>query len=346
MARRGRIRAGTALAAAGLGLVGREVYRRRNLDDLTGQVALVTGGSRGLGFLLAREFARSGCHIVICARDAQELEQAQRDLEREGTEVMAVTCDISDRADVERMVAEATQRFGRIDILVNNAGIIQVGPVHNMTLEDFERSMNIMYWGVVYPTLAVLPQMRERQSGRIVNITSIGGKVSVPHLLPYTCAKFAAVGFSEGLGAELAKEGIAVTTIAPGLMRTGSYLNVEIKGHKNLEYGMFALASSLPIITIDAERAARQIVRAARRGDTERILTTPANIGARFHGLFPGTTVELFGLVNRFLPSGKDVGTDMELSRDVQKRMSSPVLNAITYLGRKSAERFHERPPD
>jgi NAD(P)-dependent dehydrogenase (short-subunit alcohol dehydrogenase family) len=103
----------------------------------------------------------------------------------------------------------------RIDLLVNNAGEIQAGPLESMALEDFERALRIMFWGTVYPTWTVLPQMRERQSGRIVNITSIGAKVAVPHLLPYTCAKFAMIGFSEGLRAELAGKGIQVVTIAP-----------------------------------------------------------------------------------------------------------------------------------
>ncbi len=173
----------TAVGLA-LGLAGREVLQRLREANLQGQVALITGGSRGLGFLLAREFAHEGCRLVICARDEQELERAREDLERHGAEVLAVPCDVADRAQVDRLVEEATQRFGRVDILVNNAGIIQVGPIETMTLQDFEDALGVMFWGVVYPTLAVLPQMLERQSGRIVNITSIGGKVSVPHLIP------------------------------------------------------------------------------------------------------------------------------------------------------------------
>src|SRR5437763_6066124 len=108
------------------------------------------------------------------------------------------------------MVDEVAKRFGRIDVLVNNAGIIQVGPVENMTITDFENAMAVMFWGPVYATLATLPYMRQHGDGRIVNITSIGGKVSVPHLVPYSCAKFAAVALSEGLRAELASTGIRV----------------------------------------------------------------------------------------------------------------------------------------
>ena len=109
--------------------------------------------------------------------------------------------------------------------MVNNAGMIQVGPLATTTKEDFVTALDVMFWGTLYPTLAVLPQMRARGRGHIVNITSIGDLVSVPHLLPYTCAKFAAVGLSEGLRAELGPVGIRVTTVVPGLMRTGSYFS-------------------------------------------------------------------------------------------------------------------------
>src|SRR5438067_1511198 len=131
----------TALVAAagvGLGLLGRELWQRLREADLRGQVALITGGSRGLGFLLAREFAREGCRIAICARGAQGLEQARRELVRGGAEVLAVPCDISDQGQVARLVEETTRHYGRVDVLVNNAGVIRVGPVQAMSVADFE----------------------------------------------------------------------------------------------------------------------------------------------------------------------------------------------------------------
>jgi NAD(P)-dependent dehydrogenase (short-subunit alcohol dehydrogenase family) len=345
MGRLGKIGGKTVLAAAGLGLVGRELFARSREADLNGQVVLITGGSRGLGYLLASEFARHGCRLVICARDELELERARADLERQGAEILAIPCDIADREAVERLVAEATTHFGRIDILVNNAGIIQVGPLQSMTLGDFQAAMDVMYWGVVYPTLAVLPQMQARKSGRIVNITSIGGKVSVPHLVPYSCAKFAAVGFSEGLRAELARGGIGVTTIVPGLMRTGSHLNAYAKGQQEGEFVRFALAASLPLVSMDAERAARQIVEATRRGQAERILSAPANLMARFQGLFPGATADLLGLINRLLlPSSDGAGTAAARGMDIEQRLQSPLFERITGWGRSAARRFHEYP--
>lgn len=331
------------MVAAGIGaaLAGRELFRKLREADLRGEVALITGGSRGLGFLLARQFAREGCRLVICARDRQELDTARAELERGGAEVLALPCDLTDRAQAEGLVADATAHYGRVDLLVNNAGAIEVGPIETMTVEDFEQAMRLMFWGVLYPTLNVLPQMRERGHGRIVNITSIGGKVSLPHLLPYSCAKFAAVGLSEGLHAELAGSGIQVTTIVPGLMRTGSYLNAHFKGRQEAEFTWFSLSSALPLITVDAERAAREIVRATKRGEAERILSLPANLLARIQGLCPATTNELISLVNRFaLPESDGGGPSAARGQEIQERLHQPLQVKLTAMGREAARRY------
>jgi NAD(P)-dependent dehydrogenase (short-subunit alcohol dehydrogenase family) len=327
------------LSAAGIGaLVAARTLMRGRGDDLRAQVVLITGGSRGLGLALARSFIRQECRIAICARDRDELRAAARDLKDRGGDAFTVECDVTDRAQVSRMVHEVERRYGRIDVLVNNAGEIQVGPVRSMTLQDFDRAMKVMFWGTVYPTLAVLPKLLERNSGRIVNITSIGAKVAVPHLLPYTCAKFAAASFSEGLRAELAGKNVKVVTIAPGLMRTGSHLNASFKGDTERESTWFSLAATLPGISMNADRAAAQIVEATRRGDAEKILSNPANLAARFHGLFPGATAELLGLVNRMiLPKGQ--GSRARRGRDT-KALHSPWLSAVTVLGRIAARRY------
>lgn len=364
----------SAALGIGLGLAAREALLRRREADLRGQVVLITGSSRGLGFLLAKEFAREGCRLAICARDGEELERAKADLERRGAvrfadspeesvptrdpdavgralqtaqggEALAVECDVSDRQQVERLVQEVTRRLGRVDVLVNNAGIIQVGPVQTMTIQDFEDAVGAMLWGVLHPTLAVLPQMLERKSGRIVNITSVGGKVSVPHLLPYNCAKFAAMGLSEGLRAELANHNITVTTIVPGLMRTGSFLNALFKGDQKAEFTWFSLGSSLPFISMDAERAARQIVSATKRGESEIILSIPANVLARFHGLFPGVVADLLAIADRILlPKADGAGTAAARGVEVHEQLRSPLFNVLIRFGLSAARRFHEYP--
>ncbi len=330
-----------------LGLAGAELARRiRRGPELAGQVTLITGGSRGLGFLLAREFVRQGCQVAICARDEAELERARRDLEdQENGDVLAIQCDVTDRNQVERMVRLTRERFGRVDILVANAGTIQVGPVRTMNAEDFDNAMRVMFWGVLYPILEVLPEMLERRGGRIVNITSIGGKVSVPHLAPYTCAKFAAVGLSESLRAELKKDGVRVTTVVPGLMRTGSFLNAHFKGQQEREFSWFTLGAATPFVSIGAERAARQIVRAVRRGSGECVLSLPAKLMARFHGLFPGLTAEMMALADRLVLPAADGGSDQPgRGMEVHQRANSRVLRALGGMGFSAAERYHQHP--
>ncbi len=323
-------------AAIGLGLLIKEYRKRQRMLNLEGQVALITGSSRGLGLALAREFAQRGAHLVICARQTEPLENARQQLAALGTEVLAIPCDVSNQEQVQNMVRQTIDHFGQIDILVNNAGIITVGPQQTMTLSDYQDAMNIMFWGSVYTTLAVLPHMRARKSGHIVNITSIGGKVSVPHLLPYSCAKFASVGFSEGLHAELAKDDIHIITVVPGLMRTGSHINAFVKGKRQVEYTLFGLLATLPMTSMSAADAARQIVQAVRRGDTETILTIQAQLASRFHGLLPGLTTEIFGLVNRFLPrSGETQKASGRASR-------SKIATFLTGLGEPAAHEYNQ----
>ncbi|HVW87139.1 MAG TPA: SDR family NAD(P)-dependent oxidoreductase [Bryobacteraceae bacterium] len=333
-----------AIAATGVaaGVLARNFYLRSLEREIAGEVVLITGGSRGLGLALARRFAREGCRIAICARDESELERAAADLSKRGAEVFTVRCDVTRRSDVEQMVEDVRQRFGRIDILVNNAGQIQVGPIEAMTVEDFEDAMNVMFWGVVYPTMTLLPSIMARNRGQIVNITSIGGKVGVPHLLPYSAAKYAAEGFSEGLHAELANTGVRITTIAPGLMRTGSYNAALFKGDQAAESRWFSMSASLPGLSMNANRAACQIVSAVKRGDAEKILSTPANLLAKAHALAPGLTQDLLGVIgSALLPK---VAGDMKSKPGWSLRnLKSPKMRAILMLGRLAARHLNQR---
>ncbi|MEJ7617506.1 MAG: SDR family oxidoreductase, partial [Pyrinomonadaceae bacterium] len=239
------------LAAAGAGALwalGSAVKRWRAFE-MRGQTVLITGGSRGLGLLIARELARQGAQLAICARDGAELARARADLLACGARALAVQCDVTERAQVNEMVHRVSEHFGRIDVLINNAGTIQVGPVEVMTVEDYEEAMKTHFWAPLYTTLAVLPEMR-RRAGRIVNISSVGGKIAVPHLVPYSASKFALVGLSSGLRTELAKDGIVVTTVSPGLIRTGSPRNATFKGQHREEYAWFSIGDSLPLTSM------------------------------------------------------------------------------------------------
>jgi NAD(P)-dependent dehydrogenase (short-subunit alcohol dehydrogenase family) len=299
----------TFLAGASLGAwILKRKLRARRAIDLRGKLVLITGGSRGLGLELAREFSREGARIAICGRDEETLRRAEQELNSKGAIVNAYVCDITNAQSVTEMIARVERELGPVHVLVNNAGIIEVGPMEVMTEQDYRDAMDTHYWGPLHATLAVLPSMRYRGSGRIVNITSIGGKVSMPHLLPYDASKFALVGFSEGLHAEVAKDGIRVTTVVPGLMRTGSPRNAIFKGQNKKEYAWFSISDSLPLIAMNSRRAARKIVDACIHGDAELVLTPQAKLAVAFHGVFPGATAEILGVVNRMLPEPGGIG--------------------------------------
>jgi len=321
----------TALAiATGMSVaLGIRARRRRRWYGLSGRGVLVTGGSRGLGLALAREAAAQGARVAICGRDAATLERARARLERAGAEVLAQTADVRDRCAVEDLVSAVERRFGVIDVLINNAGVIEVGPAELMSVPDYEEAMATNFWGTLYATLAVLPGMRARRSGRIVNITSIGGRIAVPHLMPYSASKFAAFGLSQGLRAELAPKGIYVTAVCPGLMRTGSPRNATFVGRHRAEYAWFSIADSLPGLTISAERAARLVLESCKRGDPELCFPTSTRAAVIINAISPVLTAGVLGLAARLLP-GPGARPSRRRGAESQSWVSPSILTRLT----------------
>jgi NAD(P)-dependent dehydrogenase (short-subunit alcohol dehydrogenase family) len=304
------------------------------------QTVLITGGTRGLGLELARQALAAGARVAICGRDDETLRRALQILRPIGTAVGEV-CDIRDREDVERLIERVTNHFGPIDVLINNAGVISVGPIATMTLEDFELALDTHFWGHVHTTLAVLPEMSRRRAGRIVNISSIGGVIGVPHLTPYCASKFALTGFSEALGAEVKKDGVYVTTVIPGLMRTGSPPQALFKGQHQAEYAWFTISDSIPGASINARRAARQILAACRRGDPNFVVSLPAKFAVAVHGLLPGVSSYVLDTMNRILP---DAGVSDTAAEKGYQSTSAWAPSPLTALTQNAARRNNELP--
>src|SRR5438034_5719816 len=275
---------------------------RTHRFSLRDRVFVITGGSRGLGLVLARQICAAGGKVTLIARDADELGRAKADLARRGGAVLTVQSDLLDAGQIQSAVRQIIDRFGKIDVLINNAGIIEVGPLEHMTREDFERAMRLHFWAPFELILQIVPEMRTWGGGRIVNISSIGGKVAVPHLAPYSASKFALTGFSDALRAELARDNIHVTTVAPGMMRTGSHVNAKFKGRHDAEFAWFAASAGAPLISMNADRAARKILAACRRGQPSLTLTLVARAAILGNALFPNLTGYAMKLVNRLLP--------------------------------------------
>ena len=333
------------LAVAGLALgatcAARMVIRRSRWFSYRGKVTVVAGGSRGLGLILARKLVAAGAKVAICARTVQDLEHAAGELSEHGGNVFAAACDIRNNAQVDSFVKRAEGLWGPVDVLFNVAGIIQVGPLDSMTPDDFREAMEINCFGPLHMVLAVLPGMRRRRWGRIVNIASIGGLIAAPFLGFYDASKFALVGLSNGLRAELARDGILVTTACPTLMRTGSPRNATFKGRHRQEYAWFSIGGALPIISISGERAANQILRACQHGDGEVFITSWLNPPVIATRLFPALTREVLAVINRFLPLMGGIGRRAALGYESESFVSP---SPITALGDQAARRNNEMP--
>ena len=311
----------SAVVATGAAVLVVRAVRNRKLaladPNAPRPVVVVTGGSRGLGLAIASRFAAGSAtqrpaRLVLASRNMAELQQAQEILLAQYAHLQPedfhlVAADLSKPEEAQRLIDEAIARYGRIDVLVNNAGIIDVGPIESQTLDIFERTMQVNFFAALYTTWAALPHLRRQiplagtTRASIVNIASIGGKMAVPHMLPYSAAKFALVGFSEGLHAELRHKGIRVTTVCPGLMRTGGEDQVNIVGDVEFERRWFTFAAKTPGLSVSTKYAANRIFHAVACGRAEITISPQAWLAARFAGAFPETLQYLNAQTNQHI---------------------------------------------
>jgi len=319
-----------------------QAWRRRTAYDFAGKSVAITGGSRGLGLILARHVAHEGARLTLVARTHEDLARAAEDIRtrQPSASVATVTGDLRIRADAERAIATAVEQYGRIDVLINNAGVIQMGPIDHMNLADYEDAMRTHFWAPLFTTLAAIPHMRQQGEGRIVNISSIGGRVAVPHLVPYSASKFALTGLSDGLRYELARDNIRVTTVCPGLMRTGSPVNAMFKGRRPEEYAWFAISDSLPLTSINADRAAHQIIEACRRGDAELVITVQAKMAILARTVAPELFADIMSFMNQLLPP--PTGREGDQPRTGRESESELVPSALTETTYRAAEKNNE----
>lgn len=333
-------------SAVGAWVAVRGVLRATRAMNFRDRVVLITGGSRGLGLVLARKFVAKGAKVAICARDADELQRAVDDLQGRGGRVFAATCDVTVEDEIHECVARVTNTFGPIDVLINNAGVLTVGPVESMTIPDFQDSMETHFWGPLHFMLSVIPSMMERGTGRIVNISSFGGLIGVPHLVPYCSGKFALTGLSDSLRTELIRYGVYVTTICPGLMRTGSHVNVEFKGGDPQEHAWFTLVNALPLTSMSCDRAADQILRACANGDAQVVLSLPYKVLRMAHHLMPNISAEVLAAVARVLPDGGKVSPMTTRGSEIKSPMSSSIWTSLADKASRENNELHEMDDD
>jgi NAD(P)-dependent dehydrogenase (short-subunit alcohol dehydrogenase family) len=338
-----RVALGLALGGLALELVG---LRRRT--RLRGATAVVCGASRGLGRAIVLELARRGAKkIAICARHEEDLEGLAADLVLRGIPVVAKRCDLTNRTEVDDFFEDVQAQLGPVDIVVTNAATMAVGPFAAWTKNDFDEAHASIFESTLNAVLAAVPGMRQRRKGTIAMITSIGAKVGVPHLAPYCAAKFAVMGLAESIRPELAVDGVNVLAVVPGLMRTGSHVHAQFKGDHALEYAWFATSATAPLLSIDADRAARRIVGAIGRGSAEVAFTPEARLAPLLRVLAPNLWTEALTLVARLLPRPPVGSTSAQRRKEgvtIEAESSSPLVTAAKKLGRRYAERHEQHP--
>jgi NAD(P)-dependent dehydrogenase (short-subunit alcohol dehydrogenase family) len=333
-----------AFSALGIGgaLAWRSVARSQRAFDVTNRVALISGGSRGLGLILARQLADEGCVIALCARSADDLNTARAELEARGATVFTDICDVTDKAQIEATAARVLAHFGHVDILFNVASILQFGPYDTMTDDDYELAMKTNFWSAYHMTQAILLQMRARGEGRIVNISSVGGLIATPHLAPYNAAKFALTGWSTNLRYSVAHDGVFVTTVFPWLMRLGSLRNATFKGKHRAEYAIGAVITGNPIGAMDADKAARCIINAMKRGDASLRLSWRTRFFEILDTLMPELSADALTLADKLLPSAQgeeSIGTRGALGYESESKVSRSPLAAGVEI---DAEKYNE----
>jgi len=240
------------------------------LADFRDTVGIVTGASSGIGAQLAHDLAARGMRVALFARRADRLEEVATEIRRAGGDATVHVCDVSERASVEAEVGKVVERAGRVDLLVNNAGYGRHVLFKDHDVDDIERMMRTNYMSTVWATKAVLPAMRRRGRGWIVNVSSVAGKLGQPDEAAYSGSKFAVTGFSEGLSYELAPLGIHVMVVYPALVRTEMF-TPEV---------LARMPSQVQRTFIDPPEFSRAVLRALERGKYE--VTVPRYVAIAY----------------------------------------------------------------
>jgi len=247
-----------------------------------GKTALVTGASAGIGRAMALELAREGAHVAIAARRGELLDQVARDIEAHGRKALPLRCDVTKEADVQAAIASTVAAFGGLDVVIANAGFGVVGPVEQLTVEDFRRQFETNVFGVLHTVKPAIPVL-EKSHGRLALIGSVSGYVAVPATGAYAMSKFAVRALADALFHELRPKGVAVTLVSPGFVES-DFRQVDNQGvHHSGQGDPYPKWIVMPTAT-----AARKIIRAIARGQREIILTGHGKLAVFLQRHLPG----------------------------------------------------------
>jgi NAD(P)-dependent dehydrogenase (short-subunit alcohol dehydrogenase family) len=235
---------------------------------LTQKVAIITGGSEGIGKAAAHRIAEEGARVVIVARRPEVLEAAAQDIRKSATgEVLPLQGDVTEDATIHRVVETTLHNFGRIDILVNNAGVSMAKPFEQVSDADWESDFSLKVWGAVRLIRAVIPEMRKVGGGRIINVTNLGGRTPGASSMPTSISRAAGIAITKGLSRDLAKDNILVNTVCIGLIKSGQherrYARLKQENpalHMDEFYAGLAKARGVPLNRVGEAREAGDVI--------------------------------------------------------------------------------------
>ena len=340
-----RARAPKLATALSLGAAGLYLFSFKKNFNFKEKRVFITGGSRGLGLSLAWNLLKQGAQVTLVASDEKELREGKEHLLKDFPEglVEICVCDVTNHEQLAKTIDTAIEKMGRIDVLINNAGSILVGPLATMERKDFDAQIRLHLYAAIEAVRLITPHFKARGGGRILNISSLGGKVAVPHMLPYDASKFALAGFSQGAAAELAADNILVTTAYPTVMRTGSPIQAVFKGDHEKEYAWFAAGDNLPGLSMSADKAAKKILNAVADGQTEIVLSLPAKARMFFGAIFPESMHAIMKMAAAAMPAGESrkrkTGAQAE-----QEIGSSPVIKPLKEKVKRTEETYNQKP--
>jgi NAD(P)-dependent dehydrogenase (short-subunit alcohol dehydrogenase family) len=266
------------------------------------KIAIITGGASGIGYAVAKELARRGSVLVLADINAEGAEKAASEITGAGGKARATCVNVTKADEVEKLVKETAEEYGRLDYIFNNAGIAIIGEVRDMTLDDWRRIVDVNLWGVIYGTMAAYPLMIEQGFGHIVNTASVAGLVGLPTFASYCTTKHALVGLSTALRPEAAAFGVKVSVVCPGFIRTELFENSIVLNAKREE----AVSKAEPA-AIKVEQAALKIVSGVEKNKSIINFPKSARIGWWLHRLHPSL---LSSLMNKWLSDFRALRVD------------------------------------
>lgn len=252
---------------------------------------LITGASQGIGKATALLFARKGYDLVLTARHIDRLEDVAQEVQSLGHAApLTVSCDVTDPLQVNALVQKALDHYGYIDVLVNNAGLFAEGPVEQFSLSDWHQVIDLNLWGYIHTINALLPHFLQRRTGTIVNLSSIGGKVPTPYLVPYCTSKFGVTGLTEAMHAELKPKGIHVCGIYPNVIKSSLMERAIFRGidEEDAQARRDQLDTVVKTPVIEKPEDVANAIWDAVKNHKSEVMVGSANFSQGFYRLFPG----------------------------------------------------------